>query len=196
MATDVITLRKEQRAAIGTAGVLRSLRNIVKVISIMGAVISLIVIFFAVKGYYSLPSADDYVDKGIYTFMPSRTYTMQEKYKIKISRSWQERSRSVNVVEYRAHKDGYRHLVKVDSKTDGQNLVREHVAIQRKIFSLKNTKDFITVGSEETTVNYTNRARLKYILFFSASAFYLCVFGGFYYFKNRKAKQPVTIVSR
>lgn len=184
MMKGVFTIEKNDLPAVWQ----RRLRGFAKTLGILGLVLALAGILAAGKGYLALPPAEDYVDTGIFSFTPQKIYPTQEEYRIKIAGSWKTRTRTVYVVEYPSTKGGYLYRAKTSDKTEGNQLLGEGDSIQRRVLSLADTGEYITIPSGQTASSYTNQYKNRFIAIFAGGILYLAAYGGGYCWLKQRRK--------
>lgn len=187
-ASDVITLSKENTPHIGKADVCKGVKHCMEILSILCLVLALSCIGAVIQKYPAYLPADAYSDMGVYTFTPVRVYPTQEEYRIRVGRGWQDSTRTVYNVEYRAASDGYGYHEETYSEKEAQSLLREGVAVQKRVLTVNETGRYLTIAPEETAESYVTRYRMSYITILAVCMTYLLGFSVFYLYRWRKSK--------
>lgn len=161
------------------------IKHILMVIGIMIAIGALCTAGISVYKYFKLEPVDTYVDGGTEMFYPRSYYPTQEKYQVKINRTWQTRYKTVYVVQYRSAKKLSYTQNMGTSETKAQEMLKKNAAVQRRILWIDGTKKYITIPADQTVQGYINQYRTRYIMLFLVSVLYLSAFS-FFLFKRWK----------
>lgn len=155
------------------------------VIAIMIAVGALCTAGVSVYKYFKLAPVDTYADGGTDTFYPQKYYPTQEKYQVKINKTWQTRYKTVYIVQYRSAKKLTYTQNMGTSEISAQEILKKKAAVERRILWINGTKKYITIPADQTAESYVNQYRTRCIMFFSVSILYLAAFS-FFLFKRWK----------
>lgn len=179
---------QEQKPRAESGQWLRRVRHWGGILGILGLILALASILAAGKGYLALPPAENYVDTGIFSFVPQRVYSTQEEYQIKIAGSWKTRTRTVYVVEYYSTEGGYGYRQPASGKAEGNQLLGEGTSLQRRVLSLADTGEYITIPAHQTAASYTHQYQYRYMAIFAGGVLYLFAYGSGYYWLKQKRK--------
>lgn len=106
-----------------------------------------------------LRSADEYQDQGVVTFIPKRVIQKQEEMQgtSRVVRS--NRTKTVTYLEYWAQEhSGWRYRVKRSASLARED-IKSGSPIERRVFTIKDTKRYITTEPEATAESYARGER-------------------------------------
>lgn len=139
--------------------------------------VSLFMIGIAGWQLYTLPSADAYTDKGIYTFLPYEVLPIQVKNNSSGRQQRMNPTRTVWRVYYKtAEHSGYRWHEDVVSKRIGQDIIARKQPVKRRVLSLTEGKTYITVPPELSAGRYISKLQRRYLGILGIGAFYLILY--------------------
>ncbi len=129
----------------------------------------------AIAGWqlHTLPSADAYTDKGIYTFIPYEVLPIQVENNTSGRQKRMNPTKTVWQVFYRTvESSGYRWRENVASKRVGQDVIAQKQPVKRRVLSLTGEKSYITVPPELDAESYIDGLRRRYLRILNISAVY------------------------
>ena len=170
------------------------LKSIVFVAGVMLLILAAVMCYLSIEELSALPSADSYMDRGVYTFVPYEVASEQVKNTSADSRDRRMHpTKTVYIVCYRdIGGSGYRWKERTVTHEMGQAIVDAGVAVERRVLSIPDRRTYITVEPEQTAASYTVGLRQRYIMALGLSAGYLLVYLLVWFMiwrKNKKRKE-------
>jgi len=154
------------------------LKSIVFVAGLMLLILAAAMGYLSIDGLSTITPADDYLDKGIFTFSPYEVTSQQVKNTSASSRDWRMYpTKTVYIVCYRATDgSGYKWTERAIAPEIGQAVVDAGITVERRVLSIPGRGTYITVEPGQTAESFTAEWRQKYIIILSLSAGYLLLY--------------------
>ena len=172
---------------------MQKLKSIVFVAGVMLLILVAAVGYLSIEELFTMPSADSYTDRGVYTFVPYEVASEQVKNTSANSRDRRMHpTKTVYIVCYRdIGGSGYRWKERAITPEMGQAVVDAGATVERRVLSIPDCGTYITVEPDQTAESYTAGLRRKYIFTLSLSAVYILLYAAAWcliWRKNRKKK--------
>ncbi len=163
-------------------------KELLKTVGIGLCGLSVLLMGFSFYYFYQERPAEAYEDKGIYTFQAKNVYPTQVK-NTTSRYNRRQTTRTVYIVEYRAAEhSGYRWKEEAPAQSVGKQWIREGKTTQRRVLSIKDTNQYITIDPQYTAETYVSRNKWRYAWILLASAAYL-TFYSIYQVQKRERKR-------
>lgn len=149
--------------------------GIVRVIGIMGLILSIAFLSLGVKGIAIIRPASDYEDMGVHTFSPYKVlpHTVENSATGRDKRI--NPTKTVYVVYYQTS-DGTDYQWKVEtgnSKNDANQILAARGSVERRVLSIKENGKYMTVDAELTADTYVAGQQQRYLWMVGLSGGYL-----------------------
>lgn len=149
--------------------------KVIRVIGIIGLVLSMVLLYLGVKGIANVRPASDYEDMGVHSFVPYRVLP------ITVENTSTGRDKRLNpiktvyVVYYKTlDGTGYQWEVETgNSKNDASKVLIASESIERRVLSVKEIEKYMTVEAELTADSYVKGQKQYYIWMVGLSVGYL-----------------------
>lgn len=140
-------------------------------------VLAMSCLYVSVSGLSDIRPASDYEDKGIHTFIPYRTLTTQVKNTATGRQQRLHPTKSVYWVCYKTT-DGTSYEWKNEAtyRKSAESIVTIGDPIERRVLSIKENGNYITVESDLTAESYVFGQSRYYGIIAGASALYLVIY--------------------
>lgn len=157
---------------------MRRLKTIIPIAGILLLILSAASMYVALQNLSELRSAEDYEDRGIFTFQPYDVLPVQVKNTGASSRDRRMNpTKTVYMVYYRATDGiGYKWSDEAISRDAGQKIVDAGKTVERRVLSIPEDGTYITVEPEQTAESYTESLRGKYTQIVGFSFIYIVFF--------------------
>ena len=154
------------------------LKSIVFVAGVMLLILAAAVGYLSIEELFTMPSADSYTDRGVYTFVPYEVASEQVKNTSADSRERRMHpTKTVYIVCYRdVSGSGYRWKERAITPEMGQAVVDVGATVERRVLSIPDRGTYITVAPDQTAESYTAGLRRKYIVTLSLSVVYFLLY--------------------
>ena len=150
------------------------LTGIVRVVGVIGLVLSMAFLYVGVKGIATVRPASGYEDMGVHTFSPYQVLP------VSVENTSTGRDKRLNptktvYVVYCQTLDGtgYRWEVDTGSKSEANRILAAGESVERRVLSIKETGKYITVGAELTADTYVEGQKQRYFWMVGLSGGYL-----------------------
>lgn len=167
---------------------MQNLKSIVFVVGTLLMILSVAIGYLSANNLAAILPADNYEDKGVYTFSPYQVLPVQVK-----NTSASDRDRRMNptktvyMVYYRATDgSGYEFSERAITQELGEKTVKEGVSVIRRVLVISADRTYITVEPEQTAESYTAGLRQKYIIALCLSAGCILLYLLVIWLKNKK----------
>jgi len=154
------------------------LKSIVFVAGIMLMILSMVMSYLSIRNLFTIVPANDYEDKGIYTFSPYQVLPVQIQNTGLSGRSRRMNpTKTVYMIYYKSTDgSGYQWTDRAISRELGQEIVDEGIPITRRVLSIPSNLTYITVEPDLTAKSYTAKLRQKYITILALSGAYILLY--------------------
>ena len=147
-------------------------------------------VFQSGKRLLTLPSASDYTDEGVHTFVPKSTYPTQKETRHH-GRHTTKRvtTQTVHKIVYAAiDGSGYQWIADTFVSSEANNIVKEKKPVERRVLFLHDGKTHFVIDGKETIDSYIQGMRKKDMQIFSLAGVYILIYGAirFFFYQRRK----------
>ena len=149
-----------------------------KIISITLLVIALIGAGMGIKNMSSIRPAEDYVDKGVFEFVPYKIVPTQRENTGATSRQRRlHPTKIVYVLHYKAKGHAsYRYRLDTAGEYTAKQMLAEKKSVARKVMAIKSANRYITVEPDLTAESYTRNQQYRYVWIIGCSLLYIGFF--------------------
>ena len=150
------------------------LTGIVRVVGVIGLVLSMAYLYVGVKGIATVRPASGYEDMGVHTFSPYQVLPVSVENTSTGRDKRLNPTKTVYVVYYQTlDGTGYRWEVDTGSKSEANRILDAGESVERRVLSIKETGKYITVGAELTADTYVEGQKQRYFWMAGLSGGYL-----------------------
>ena len=158
-----------------TGAGIETFTGIVRVIGIMGLILSIACLTLGVKGIATIRPASDYEDMGVHTFSPYKVlpHTMENRATGRDKRN--NPTKTVYVVYYQTS-DGTGYQWKLETSNDkdyADQILAKGESVDRRVLSIKENGKYMTVDAELTADTYVAGRQKQYLWMAGLSGAYL-----------------------
>ena len=156
------------------------LTGIVRVVGVIGLVLSMAFLYVGVKGLVTVRPASSYEDMDVHTFSPYRVLPVSVENTSTGRDKRLNPKKTVYVVYYQTlDGTGYRWEADTSSKSEANQILAAGESVKRRVLSIKETGKYITVGTELTADTYVEGQKQRYFWMAGLSGGYLvlCLVG-------------------
>lgn len=167
-------VQSKQPPAVG-----RKLRELAGFAGIMLAILAVVALLVSVKQVREIRPAEAYEDGGVHVFYPKKVESRVVKNDSASSRDRRlYPTKTVYFVLYRADDgSGYGLYEEALSKSDGQQIVREGLPLERRVLCIPSENTYVTTAPEDTAESYTVGLKRRCYILMGVSAGYLVLCG-------------------
>lgn len=123
----------------------------------------------------------DYVDDGVYTFVPAEFYPIQVNNNATGRQKRNHPTKTVYVVSYHAKGSYYKYKYHSGSvESTARRILEEGATVERRVLRVPKENVYITVGAHETAESHAAGEKKKYLVIAACSSIYLIAFAGFW----------------
>lgn len=157
---------------------MKKIKTLAGIISFFLLLASLSFGFYAAKELLSLPTASDYTDEGVHTFIPRSAYpTQKETYHARRHTTKRVTTQTVYKITYRTTDgSGYTWVVDTLISSEADRIVKEKKAVDRRVLVTKDNT-YITIDAKETAESYIKSIRKKDIFVINLVGAYILIYG-------------------
>ena len=150
------------------------LAGIVRVVGVIGLVLSMAFLYVGVKGIVTVRPASSYEDMDVHTFSPYRVLPVSVENTSTGRDKRLNPKKTVYVVYYQTlDGTGYHWEVDTGSKSEANRILAAGESVERRGLSIKETGKYITVGAELTADTYVEGQKQRYFWMAGLSGGYL-----------------------
>lgn len=150
------------------------LTGIIRVVGVIGLVLSMAFLYVGVKGIATVRPASGYEDMGVHTFSPYQVLPVSVENTSTGRDKRLNPTKTVYVVYYQTlDGTGYRWEVDTGSKSEANRILAAGESVERRVLSIKETGKYITVGAELTADTYVEGQKQRYFWMAGLSGGYL-----------------------
>lgn len=165
----------EHAAPRRTGAGIETFTGIVRVIGIMGLILSIACLTLGVKGIATIRPASDYEDMGVHTFSPYKVlpYTVENRATSRDKRN--NPTKTVYVVYYQTS-DGTGYQWKLETSNDkdyADQILAKGDSVDRRVLSIKENGKYMTVDTDLTADTYVAGQQKRYLWMAGLSGGYL-----------------------
>ena len=165
----------EHAATRRTGAGIETFTGIVRVIGIMGLILSIACLTLGVKGIATIRPASDYEDMGVHTFSPYKVlpYTVENRATGRDKRN--NPTKTVYVVYYQTS-DGTGYQWKLETSNDkdyADQILAKGDSVDRRVLSIKENGKYMTVDTDLTADTYVAGQQKRYLWMAGLSGGYL-----------------------
>ena len=165
----------EHAAPRRTGAGIETFTGIVRVIGIMGLILSIACLTLGVKGIATIRPASDYEDMGVHTFSPYKVlpYAVENRATSRDKRN--NPTKTVYVVYYQTS-DGTGYQWKLETSNDkdyADQILAKGDSVDRRVLSIKENGKYMTVDTDLTADTYVAGQQKRYLWMAGLSGGYL-----------------------
>ena len=151
------------------------LTGIIRVVGVIGLVLSMAFLYVGVKGIVTVRSASGYEDMGVHTFYPYQALPTSVENTSTGRDKRLNPTKTVYVIDYKTlDGSGYQWYVNTgNSKSEANRILAAGESVERRVLSIKETGKYITVGAELTADTYVEGQKQRYFWMVGLSGGYL-----------------------
>ncbi|HJC24660.1 MAG TPA: hypothetical protein H9761_13300 [Candidatus Eisenbergiella merdavium] len=149
--------------------------GIVRVVGVMGLVLSMAFLYVGVKGIVTVRPASSYEDMGVHTFYPYQALPTSVENTSTGRDKRLNPTKTVYVIDYKTlDGSGYQwHVNTGNSKSEANRILAAGESVERRVLSIKETGKYITVEAELTADTYVEGQKQRYFWMVGLSGGYL-----------------------
>lgn len=151
------------------------LTGIIRVVGVIGLVLSMAFLYVGVKGIATVRPASGYEDMGVHTFYPYQALPTSVENTSTGRDKRLNPTKTVYVIDYKTlDGSGYQWYVNTgNSKSEANRILAAGESVERRVLSIKETGKYITVGAELTADTYVEGQKQRYFWMVGLSGGYL-----------------------
>lgn len=149
-----------------------------KIISIVLLIIAVIGAGMSIKNITAVRPAEDYIDKGVFEFIPYKIMPTQRENTGATSRQRRlHPTKIVYVLHYKAQGHAS-YIYKLDTAGEytAKQMLAEKKSLSRKVLAIKSTNRYITIEPDLTAETYTRSQQYRYVWIIGCSLLYIGFF--------------------
>lgn len=159
-------------------------------LGVMLLILASVVLCLGIRDWFQIRPATAYVDEGIFTFVPNRTYPVQRRSTATGRQRRMHPTKIVHVVEYKSTESPhYKWPQDAPGETSAKQTVAEKVPIQRRVLSVKDERKIAIIEPELTPESYVSHLRRRAGWMIGLSAVYLVLYLGGWWLRLQKQRQ-------
>lgn len=140
-------------------------------------VLSLVCLYLGISEFFAIRPASDYEDKGVHTFIPYKALPTQVKNTATGRQRRLNPTKTVYFVYYKTiDETSYEWKDKVSYKSTAIAKVDAGEPVERRVLSIRSTKNYITIAANQTAASYTARQQWLYGGMVLLSILYLVIY--------------------
>lgn len=151
------------------------LTGIVRVVGVIGLVLSMAFLYVGVKGIVTVRPASGYEDMGVHTFYPYQALPTSVENTSTGRDKRLNPTKTVYVIDYKTlDGSGYQwHVNAGSSKSEANRILAAGESVERRVLSIKESGKYITVEAELTADTYVEEQKQQYFWMVGLSGGYL-----------------------
>lgn len=156
---------------------IEKLKDLCRVAGFLLLILAAAALYVCLRELPGLHSAEDYEDRGVYTFAPYRVLPHQQANNSSGRTQRMNPTKTVYMVYYReVNGAGYRWTQQVASKDAGNRIVEQGQPVERRVLAILEEGTYFTIDPQLSAQDYADSRLQKYLAVLTASVAYLAFY--------------------